>query len=39
MCQLQEFFLYVENTPNNRNWNKWGKYTGVSTNPYKTTTP
>jgi hypothetical protein len=37
--QLQEFFFDVENTPNNGNWNKYGKYTAVSTNPYKTTTP
>jgi hypothetical protein len=39
MRQLQEFFLNVDNLPSNGNWNKWGKYTGVSTNPYKQTMP
>ena len=31
--------FYVENTHNNGNWNKCGKDTGVTTNPYKDTTP
>lgn len=39
MRQLQEFFLNDDNLPSNGNWNKWGKYTGVTGNPYKQTMP
>ena len=39
MRQLQEFFLDVEKLPSNGNWNKWGKYTGVTSNPYTKNAP
>ena len=37
--QLQQFFLDDEHTHKNGDWNKLGKYTGVTTNPMKDTTP
>ncbi len=37
--QLQQFFLDEENGHKNGDWNDLGKYTEVTTNPMKDTTP
>ena len=37
--QLQQFFLDDEHGHKNGDWNNLGKYTGVTTNPMKDTTP
>jgi hypothetical protein len=37
--QLQQFFLDDEHGHKNGDWNDLGKYTGVTTNPMKDTTP
>ncbi len=37
--QLQQFFLNDKHGRNNGDWNDLGKYTGVTTNPMKDTTP